>query len=160
MGHADLHFQRHYHPAHSCREPPHDDLLESSHEVKRKVQQILVDSNKKLTIEQLLEKAGISEEEYINSFNISRRGEYNIKCNPTDKLTNDVNLDMLCLWGGNIYFQYTVDEYSTVMYVCRYMMKSEQDMGEPLKRVAKEHKNEQISEQLKQIGYAFVGTRV
>ena len=60
-----------------CRELPddhdHDDLLESSHEVLGKVQQILVDSNKKLTIEQLLEKAGISEEEYMKSLKISRR---------------------------------------------------------------------------------------
>ena len=46
------------------------------------------------------------------------------------------------------------------MYVCRYMMKSEKTTGELLKRVAKEHKNEQISRQLKQIGHTFVGTRV
>ena len=39
-------------------------------------------------------------------------------------------------------------------------MKSEKAMGELLKRVAKEYKNEQIFEQMTQIGIAFVGTKV
>ena len=57
-------------------------------------------------------------------------------------------------------FQYVIDEYSTVMYVCGYMMNSEKAMAELLKRVAKGYKNEHISEQMRQIGHVFVGTRV
>ena len=40
--------------------------------------------------------------------------------------------------------QYVEDEYSTIMYVCSYMTKSEKAMGEALKRVAKECQNDDI----------------
>ena len=63
-----------------------------------------------------------------------------LKHNPADKFTNGVNLDILCLWGGNINFQYIADEYTTVMYVCGYMMKREKAMGKLLKRFDKEYK--------------------
>ena len=46
------------------------------------------------------------------------------------------------------------------MYVVGYMMKSEKAMGELLKQVAKECRNESIAVQLKKIGTAFIGKRV
>ena len=67
---------------------------------------------------------------------------------------------MLRLWGANIDFQFVLDEYSTVMYVCSYMMKSEKALGEVLKNVARECKSEPIEQQLKIIGKAFVGHQV
>ena len=39
--------------------------------------------------------------------------------------------------GANIDFQFLLDEYSTVMYICSYMMKSEKAMGEVLQSVAR-----------------------
>ena len=50
-----------------------------------------------------------------------------------------------------------LDEYSTVMYVCSYMMKSEKAMSEFLKNVAKECKSDPIEQQLKKIGKALLG---
>ena len=43
------------------------------------------------------------------------------------------------------------DEYSTIMYVCSYMMKSEKAMGITLKRVAKECHNDDIQTQMNKI---------
>ena len=51
---------------------------------------------------------------------------------------NPCNQDIFHLWRGNIDLQYVEDEYSTIVYVCSYMMKSEKAMGEALKRVGKE----------------------
>ena len=52
------------------------------------------------------------------------------------------------------------DEYSTIMYVCSYMMKSEKAMGEALKRVAKECQNDDIQTQMNKIKKEFIGKRV
>ena len=74
--------------------------------------------------------------------------------------TNGYNHDILKLWGANIDFQFVLDEYSTIIYVCSYMMKSEKAMGEVLKSVAKECHSDPIEQQLKKIGKAFIGHRV
>ena len=39
---------------------------------------------------------------------------------------------------------YVMNEVATVMYVCSYMTKGEKAMGETLKRVAKEYKNDDM----------------
>ena len=80
--------------------------------------------------------------------------------NPSDAYTNGCNHEILRLWGANVDFQFVLDEYSTVMYVCSHMMKSEKAMGGVLKSVAKECKSDPIEQQLKKIGKAFVGHRV
>ena len=83
-----------------------------------------------------------------------------LKRKPSDVFTNGCNIEILKLWKGNTDFQYVVDEYSTVMYICRYMMKSEKALGEQLKRVSKECSSDDISKQLQKIGSAFLGHRV
>ena len=64
------------------------------------------------------------------------------------------------MWGANVDFQFVLNEYNTVMYVCSYMMKSEKAMGEVLKSVANEYKSDSIEQQLKKIGKAFVGHHI
>ena len=56
--------------------------------------------------------------------------------------------------------QYVEDEYSTIMYVCSYMMKSEKARGEALKRVAKECQNDDIQIQMNKIKKEFLGKTV
>ena len=79
--------------------------------------------------------------------------------NPCDIFTNGCNHQLLSLWGANIDFQFVLDEYSIIMYVCDYIVKSEKAMGDILKRVSKECRSEPIATQLKKIGKAFVGNR-
>ena len=65
----------------------------------------------------------------------------------------------MALWKGNIDLQYAVHEYSTVMYVCSYMMKGEKALGETLKRVANECRNDDLWTQMKKIKKGFLGKR-
>ena len=64
---------------------------------------------------------------------------------------NACNQDVLHLWRGNIDLKYVEDEYSTIMYVCSYMMKSEKTMMETMKRVAKECQKDDIWTQMNKI---------
>lgn len=113
------------------------------------------------SMDELLQKANVTEEELVKSLKIARKGKNIIlKRSPKDTFTNGCSHDILQLWQANIDFQYVLDAYSTVMYVVGYMMKSEKAMGELLKRVAKECRDDDISTQLKKLGAAFIGQRV
>ena len=52
-----------------------------------------------------------------------------------------------------------IDEVTAVMYVCSYMTKAEKAMGETLKRIAKECKDDDIQSQMKKIKKEFLGKR-
>ena len=138
-----------------------DDILTKSCEILKNVYHVLAETGNKLSMDQLLERSSISKDDYINSLKVAQCGQtVGLKYNPSDVNINGINLDILHLWRGNIDFQYVLDEYSTVMYVIGYMIKSEKGLGDVLKRVAKECKNDDISEQRKKIGKTFMGTRV
>ena len=62
--------------------------------------------------------------------------------------------------SGEEIFICSRDEYSTIMYVCSYTMKSEKAMGEALKREAKECQNDDIQTQMNKIKKEFIGKRV
>ena len=94
------------------------------------------------------------EDTNISALKLSDRGRSIVlHRDPADEFNHDV----LHLWDANIDFQFVLDEYSTVMYICSYMMKSEKAMGEVLQNVARECRSDPIEQQLKKIGKAFVG---
>ena len=107
------------------------------------------------------EKFGVSTEAYMSILSVSSKG-FNIilKCDPCDIYINPSNMNILHLWTGNTDLQYVIDEVATVMYVCNYMMKGEKAMGETLKRVAKECKDDDIRTQMNKIKREFLGKRV
>ena len=55
--------------------------------------------------------------------------------------------------------QMVIDDVAAVMYVCSSMMKGEKVMGETLKRVAKECRDDDIQTQMKKIKKEFLGKR-
>ena len=86
----------------------------------------------------ILKQAKVSEDEYMSVVKVTKHGRSVVlRRTPSDAYTNGCNHEILHLWGANVDFQFVLDEYSTVMYVCSYMMKSEKAMGEVLKSVAK-----------------------
>ena len=123
------------------------------------VHEIIDNATDTQTLSEVLKHACISEDTFVEALKLTHRGQSIIlKRNPSDVYTNGCNHDILHLWGTNIDFQYVLDEYSTVMYVC--LMKSEKVMGEVLKSVAHDCRHEPIEQQLKKTGKAFIGHRV
>ena len=80
-------------------------------------------------------------------------------CSETHKVffINACSHDILPLWGGNVDLQYVINEIATVKYVSSYMTKGEKEMGETLKRVAKECQNDSIQTQMNKIKKEFLG---
>ena len=107
---------------------------QEAHNILTKVHKILESNGCDISLDERLSQANISVEEYTNNLKVAHRGiNVILKRNPSDVFTNGCNLEVLKLWGGNIDFQFVIDEYTTVMYICEYMMKSEKALGEQLK---------------------------
>ena len=126
-----------------CREPNDDEnwdtILKSACDVLTKVHELIDAATENQTLDSILDKAHISTDAYINALKVSHQGcSVILKHDPSDVNINGCNHEILCLWEANIDFQFVLDEYSTVMYICSYMMKREKAMGEVLKSVAHE----------------------
>ena len=97
------------------------------------------------SISDLCAKIGVSTEAYMSALSVPSKG-FNIilKHDPCDIYINPTKRLILHLWNGNTDLQYVIDEVATIMYVCNYMTKGEKAIGETLKRVPKECKDDDI----------------
>ena len=112
------------------------------------------------SIEQVLQSLELNIETYLQSLKVSQHGTSVIlKQNIQDVFVNASNSDILSLWGGNMDLQIVTDEIAAVMYLCNYLTKGEKAMGETLKHVAKECRNDDIHTQMKKIKKEFLGKR-
>ena len=111
-----------------CQEPDDDENLDTTLkfacDVLTKVHELIGATTENQALDSILEKADISRDVYINALKVSHHGHSVIlKRDPCDVNINGCNHEILCLWGANIDFQFVLDEYSTVMYICSYMVK-------------------------------------
>ena len=114
-----------------------------------------------ITIAELLHDTSVSPDAYAESVKVTSRGPTVVlQRAPCDVYTNSCNTDILRLWGANVDLQYVTNEVATVMYVCSYMTKGEKAMGETLKRVSKECRNDDMRTQMNKIKKEFLGKRV
>ena len=129
--------------------PPQDEnkkeIISDAKFILQKVQSFI--SNNDITqatsLETVLQNVNVNLNEYTEALKVSQKGTNIIlKCNIEDVFTNTCNVDILSLWGGNMDLQPVVDDVGAVMYVCSYKTKGEKAMGETLKRVSKECRNE------------------
>ena len=125
-----------------CHKPVDEakSTLKDAKDVLEAVQHALRDTdieNPDITLDDILNNIGLDVNMYMDALKVSPHGPTIIlKRNPCDTHINPCNLDILCLWGGNVDLQHVTDEIATIMYVCSYMTKGEKAMGETLKRVA------------------------
>ena len=113
-----------------------------------------------MSMEDMLQLIGVELDSYTKALQMSVKGTMLIlKCNIQDVFINGVNINMPNLWGGNMDLQMVIDDVAAVVYVCSYMMKGEKVMGETLKRVAKECRDDDIQTQMKKIRKEFLGKK-
>ena len=146
-------------PENDCAEV----MIDNAKDVLKKVQDELSSNDSGLydTVEELLFAAGVGTDTYARCLMISARGpNIVLRRSPQDIYINSCNRDILRLWGANVDLQYVINEIATVMYVCSYMTKGEKAMGETLKRVAKECRNDDMRTQMNKIKREFLGKRV
>ena len=133
---------------------PNADSSETNHSqtVLTKVRKILCDGDTLLNLHDLLKKAKVTPEEYVEALETSNRGNVIVlKREPSECCINNYNSPVMLAWQANIDIQYVLNAYACVMYVASYMMKTERAMGELLKRVAAEIRTEDLKCQIRKV---------
>ena len=125
-----------------------------------KVQKLIADGNTELSLSELLDKAEVTDQEYIDALEVSTNGNVVVlKREPGECCINNYNPSVLLAWQANMDIQFVLNAYACVMYVASYIMKTERSMGELLKRVAAETRTDELKTQLRKVGSAFLTHR-
>ena len=115
-------------------------------------------SNKERSLPEILQSVDVTLDKYLECLQVSLLGTTVIlQCDPFDVNINNYNINCISLWQANMDLQYLAKAYSAIMYLCSYMLKAECGMSELLMRIAREYKDKDLKEQMKQIASAFIG---
>ena len=138
--------------------PEHENTKELA--VLGKVQKLIAEGNTELSLTELLEKAKVTKQEYIDALSVSTHGNVVVlKREPSECCINNYNPSVMLAWQANMDIQFVLNAYACVMYVASYIMKTERSMGELLKRVAAEARTDELKVQLRKVGSAFLTHR-
>ena len=134
--------------------------IEQALAVLSKVQKLIAEGDTNLNLTDLLNKAKVTESEYIDALEVSSTGNVVVlKRDPNECFINNYNPSVMLAWQANMDIQYVLNAYACVMYVASYIMKTERSMGELLKRVAVECRTDELKSQLRKVGSAFLTHR-
>ena len=125
-----------------------------------KVQKLIAEGNTDMSLDDLLDKAEVSESEYTQALEVSSKGNVVVlRREPNECSVNNYNPSVMLAWQANVDIQFVLNAYACVMYVASYIMKTERSMGELLKRVATEARTDELKIQLRKVGSAFLTHR-
>ena len=100
----------------------------------KKVQTLIADGNTDVSFTELLNKADVTETEYVDALETSCTGNIVVlQREPHECCINNYNPSVMLAWQANIDIQFVLNAYACVMYVASYIMKTERSMGELLK---------------------------
>ena len=136
------------------------DMYDKAQSVFSKVRQVLPDCDPNATIDDVLTRASVDRDEYIEALQVTKGGNVVLlKREPNEQNINNYNPSVMLAWQANMDIQYVLDAYACVMYVASYIMKTEKSMGVLLKQVAAEVRTDELRTQLRKIGSAFLDHR-
>ena len=136
------------------------DVVENAQTILAQVHKVLSDGNTELSLLEVLIKADISLSEYTKALEVSSKGNVVVlKRQPNECNINNYNGPVTLAWQANTDIQYVLNAYACIMYVASYIMKTDRAMGQLLKQVASEARTDELKQQLRKVGSAFLTHR-
>ena len=124
------------------------------------MQKLLTKSSTDLILAELLDKADLTETEYVEALETSCTGKVLVlKRELGECCINNYNLAVMLAWQANSDIQFVLNTYACVMYVASYIMKTGRAMGELLKQVAAQARTDELKTQLRKVGSSFLTHR-
>jgi hypothetical protein len=114
--------------------------LETQRGILKRVKDILENGvmTEDMSIDDLVEKAGVSIHEYENALSVSERGIIVVlKRKVAERFINKYSPEWLLAWNANIDIQFCFDPYAVTTYICDYYGKDDTGMTELLKAALK-----------------------
>ena len=141
-----------------------DDTLgpryKSAQSVLAKVHKVLADGHTDLSLNEILIRAKVSPNEYTEALEVSSKGSVVVLMRqPKEININNYNGPVTLAWQANTDIQYVLNAYACIMYVASYIMKTDRAMGVLLKQVASEARTDELKQQMRKVGNAFLTHR-
>ena len=138
-----------------------EEVKKSKKLVDRVLHEILnLDDASDMTLTQVLQSCGISDEEYENALDTMQRSTtIHYKRNLDETHIVPYNTVLLSLLKANMNIQFVSGTYGLLTYVAGYMCKDDKNMSELMKKASKEADSEGIRNKLKSIGNVFLKNR-
>ena len=112
-----------------------------------------------ITLQEVLDRAHVTLQDYTKSLSISNCGRSVIlKRKPLEQSVNYYSSAVLKAWEANMDIQYVVNAYACVLYIASYILKAEKGM-ELLKQAAREMEQGNTRQQLNKLGSVFLTNR-
>ncbi|XP_060571765.1 uncharacterized protein LOC132729947 [Ruditapes philippinarum] len=117
--------------------------------------------DEKLSLSQVLNACNVSEELYIKCLRKLETGAKKVlhKREPCDKCINNYNPTVLKAWQANMDLQFVTDVYTCIMYIVSYITKDERELSDVLRQASKQACDQNIKQQLRQLGNVFLNHR-
>ena len=116
--------------------------------------------NRKRRILELLKKAEVSEDEYIEALSWSRNGySIHLKRDIDEIYINSYDPEWIRAWDGNIDKQPVFDFFEVITYVTEYFTKDESGTAEVLKKVVEDNQDDCVKEKMRKIASTFLSHR-
>ena len=118
----------------------------------KKVQKVIAEGNADLSLTELLDRADVTETEYVDALETSCTGNIIVlHREPHECCINNYNSSVMLAWQANMDIQFVLNAYACIMYVASYIMKTERSMGELLMQVAAEAITDELKTQLREV---------
>ena len=158
-------------------------LLKEQKDVLRKVGEVLIDDslieeiistigqseheskevykiNKVKRIKLMLEKAGVTLEEYEKALSFTRVGYKVVQERDLTEISiNSYNVEWLRAWNGNMDMQTCFDYHAVITYISDYFSKDDTGLMELIKEIIKLNTSESFKEQMKLVANSFLTHR-
>ena len=140
---------------------PDSSVVKSAQSVLAKVHKVLADGHTDLSLNEILIRAKVSPNEYTEALEVSSKGSVVVlKRQPNEINIKNYNGPVTLAWQANTDIQYVlINAYACIMYVASYIMKTDRAMGVLLKQVASEARTDELKQQMRKVGSAFLTHR-
>ena len=129
--------------------------------IKQNETEVEYKENLKKRIDELLDIAGTSYDEYIRAIQCSvTRGHCILLQRDIDEgYINAFNPEWLEAWGGNVDLQPCLDYFAVITYITDYLTKDDTGVTAVLREVMKKNEKEECKEQMKMLIHTFLTHR-
>lgn len=130
--------------------------------VRHLLEEIVSDTSEVPTTQQLLAKADLTMEEFMQSMSfLSKKISIQLKREPKDAWVNNYNPELLKAWNGNMDLQYITDAWACIMYILSYISKAEHEMSALLKQALEDARTGDcnVVKEMRHIGNVYLQNR-
>ena len=95
-----------------------------------KVRQVLPDCDPTATIDDVLIRASVDREEYVEALQVTKAGNVVLlKREPNEQKVNNYNASVMLAWQANMDIQYVLDAYACMCDVCSFIHNEDREIN-------------------------------